>query len=51
MPLLVKKFEANLATRFPVRAAKPIRELCMDRAKFESTPVDEFMGLWVAAHD
>lgn len=45
IPRLVEKFEANLATRFPAARARDIRNLCLDRERFERTPVDEFMGL------
>lgn len=47
IPLLVKKFEENLATRLKPAQAKAIRELCMDRARLEATPVDSFMAMWV----
>jgi 2-methylcitrate dehydratase len=48
IPLLVKKFEANLASRLPEVQAKLIRDVCQDRARLEAMPADEFMGLWVA---
>ena len=47
IPRLVEKFEANLATRFPAARARAISDLCLDRERFEGTPVDEFMGLLV----
>ena len=47
IPRLVEKFEANLATRFPTARARAISDLCLDRERFEGTPVDEFMGLLV----
>jgi len=47
IPQLVEKFEANLATRFPAARARAIGDLCLDRERFEGTPVDEFMGLLV----
>jgi 2-methylcitrate dehydratase len=49
IPLLVKKFEANLATRLKPEAAKRIQSLCMDRARLETTAIDDFMAMWVAA--
>jgi 2-methylcitrate dehydratase len=48
IPLLVKKFEENLATRLPVAQAKAILEVCQDRGKLEAMPADAFMALWVA---
>ncbi|HKQ29631.1 MAG TPA: bifunctional 2-methylcitrate dehydratase/aconitate hydratase [Burkholderiales bacterium] len=47
MPLLVEKFERNLARRFPPKQQKAILELCMDAGKLASTPVDEFVDLFV----
>src|SRR5882672_7174750 len=40
MPLLVEKFERNLARRFPAGRQKAILELCMDAARLESMPVN-----------
>ena len=48
MPLLVKKFEANLAARFAPEQCNEIIELCMNADKLLATPVDEFMDLFVA---
>ena len=47
MPVLVEKFERNLARRFPAKQQKAILDLCMDASKLESTPVDEFVDLFV----
>jgi 2-methylcitrate dehydratase len=47
MPVLVEKFETNLARRFPAKQQKAILGLCMDPAKLEKTPVDEFVDLMV----
>ena len=47
IPLLVAKFEANLATRFPSARAREIRDLCLDAEALNATPVDEFVGLLV----
>ncbi len=47
IPLLVEKFERNLATRFPGARARAIRDLCLDADALAATPVDEFMGLLV----
>ena len=47
IPLLVKKFQANLATRLPPAQAKAIIEVCEDRTRLEAMQVDEFMAMWV----
>jgi 2-methylcitrate dehydratase len=47
IPLLVEKFERNLARRFPEKQQKAILELCMDQRKLEQTPVNEFVDLMV----
>jgi 2-methylcitrate dehydratase len=47
MPLLVEKFRTNLARRFPVKQQKAILDLCMDQARLERTPVNEFVDLLV----
>jgi 2-methylcitrate dehydratase len=47
MPVLVEKFRTNLARRFPPRQQQAILELCMDARRLESTPVDEFVDLFV----
>jgi 2-methylcitrate dehydratase len=47
IPLLVKKFQENLATRLTAAQAQAILELCQDRARLEATPVDQFMAMWV----
>jgi 2-methylcitrate dehydratase len=47
IPILEEKFRRNLATRFPARRAAQIVELCADQKKLESTPVDQFMDLFV----
>jgi 2-methylcitrate dehydratase len=46
IPLLVKKFEDNLATRLPAAQTRALVELCQDRARLEATPVDAFMAMW-----
>lgn len=45
IPILVGKFEANLATRFPAQRTRQILELCEDADRLASTPVNEFVGL------
>jgi 2-methylcitrate dehydratase len=47
MPLLIEKFERNLARRFPEKQRKAILELCLDQRKLEQTPVHEFVDLMV----
>ncbi len=47
IPLLVAKFENNLASRFPAVRARAIRELCLDGPALEAMPVNEFMDLLV----
>ncbi len=47
IPLLIEKFKINLARIFPADQQKKILDLCLDRPKFEATPVDEFMSLLV----
>jgi len=49
IPLLEKKFKANLATRFPSQQCKTIFRLCKDQAALESTAVNRFMDLFVIA--
>ena len=48
MPLLVKKFGANLASRFAPEQCNEIMEPCMNADKLLATPVDRFMDLFVA---
>jgi 2-methylcitrate dehydratase len=48
MPLLVKKFEANLASRFAPEQCKEIMELCVNADKLLATPVNEFTDLFGA---
>lgn len=47
IPLLVAKFETNLARRFPPKQRDAILALCMDPKKLEATPVNEFVDLFV----
>ena len=47
LPLLEKKFQANLATRFPSKRSERILALCRHSAELEQTPVHRFMDLWV----
>jgi 2-methylcitrate dehydratase len=47
IPLLLEKFERNLARRFPPKQQKAILDLCLDAKKLEATPVREFVDLMV----
>jgi len=47
MPVLVEKFRTNLARRFPEKQQRAILDLCLDAARLEATPVDEFVDLMV----
>jgi 2-methylcitrate dehydratase len=47
MPVLVEKFRTNLARRFPAKQQKAILGLCLDPARLEKTPVNEFVDLMV----
>jgi 2-methylcitrate dehydratase len=47
MPILVEKFKTNLARRFPSKQQSAILELCIDAARLDKTPVDEFVDLFV----
>ncbi|MDH3444455.1 MAG: 2-methylcitrate dehydratase, partial [Deltaproteobacteria bacterium] len=47
IPLLVKKFEANLASRFAPQKYDAILELCANSEKLLGTPVDRFVDMFV----
>ena len=47
MPLLVKKFEANLASRFAPAQSSEIMKLCNDHSRLDTTPVDKFADMFV----
>ena len=46
IPLLIRKFEANLASRLAPARRKQIVDLCLESESLQSTPVDEFMELF-----
>ena len=50
MPLLIKKFEANLASRFAADQCERILQLCKEPARLDATPVNEFTDLF-ARHE
>ena len=47
MPMLVEKFKTNLARRFPAKQQNAILSACMDAAKLQAMPVNEFTDLLV----
>lgn len=47
MPILEQKFMRNIGSRFPASRCAKIMALCCDQERFESTPVHEFIDLWV----
>jgi 2-methylcitrate dehydratase len=47
IPLLEEKFKANLATRFVGQQCQEIFSFCDNQKLLESTPVNEFAGLFV----
>jgi 2-methylcitrate dehydratase len=47
MPLLIKKFEANLASRLAPTQRQAILELCLDADRLRITPVDQFTDMFV----
>lgn len=47
IPMLEAKFKANLARRFPPKQQAAILALCLDQARLEATPVNEFMDRFV----
>jgi 2-methylcitrate dehydratase len=47
LPLLVKKFADNAATRLPAPRVQALLELFADRARLEALSVPEFLELWV----
>lgn len=49
IPLLVAKFERNLATRFTPSRAAAIQAVFEDAARLDSMPVHEFVDLWVTS--
>ena len=46
IPLLWRKFESNLLTRFAGDRPDSILEACRDSARLDDMPVDEFVGLF-----
>ncbi|MDN5753235.1 MAG: bifunctional 2-methylcitrate dehydratase/aconitate hydratase [Nitrosospira sp.] len=47
IPLLEQKFRTHLARRFPDSRQEVIIGLCLDKARLEATPVNEFVDMFV----
>ena len=47
IPVLEQKFKRNLATSFPAARVAAIMDLCLDPARLNDTPVNEFMDRFV----
>ncbi len=47
MPLLIEKFQRNLARRFPARQQAAIMAICGDSRALSATPVHEFVDMLV----
>lgn len=48
IPVLIRKFENNLARRFTPERRRAISALCLDHARLARTPVNEFTDLFAA---
>jgi 2-methylcitrate dehydratase len=46
IPLLIKKFDANLNSRLAAPWSKNILDLCLDLPALQATPVDQFMDMF-----
>jgi 2-methylcitrate dehydratase len=51
LPLLVEKFKINLRRRFPEQQQEKILAVSLDRNRLESTPVNEYVDLYVSSSD
>jgi 2-methylcitrate dehydratase len=47
IPLLIKKFDANLSSRLAPPSCKRILDLCLDLSALQATSVDQFMDMFV----
>jgi 2-methylcitrate dehydratase len=47
IPLLIEKFDRNIARVFAEKQRRAIRDICLDRARLAAMPVNEFMDLLV----
>jgi 2-methylcitrate dehydratase len=48
MPLLLEKFKVNLGRRFGEEQQRRILEASLDSARLDSTPVNDYVDLYVA---
>ncbi len=48
MPLVIKKFRENMATRLPEQQSREILELCLDREGLAKKPVHQFMEMFLS---
>ena len=51
MPLLLKKFEANLRTQFPTEQTQRIVETCHSSEQLDRMPVNAFVDLFLKDQD
>jgi 2-methylcitrate dehydratase len=51
VPVLEAKFRTNLARRFPAKQQQAILQMCQDQKRLETTPVNEFVDLFVILRD
>jgi 2-methylcitrate dehydratase len=47
MPLLIKKFAANLASRLSAPQRQAIMEVCLDAERLRLMAVDKFLDMWI----
>ncbi|WP_322070567.1 bifunctional 2-methylcitrate dehydratase/aconitate hydratase [Paraburkholderia bannensis] len=47
IPLLIGKFKANLARRFPAKQQQAILDVSLDAARLDAMPVNEYVDLYV----
>lgn len=47
IPLLIEKFNRNVATQYSKARTAALSDLCLDKKRLLSMPVSEFMSLWV----
>jgi 2-methylcitrate dehydratase len=48
IPLLIKKFDSNLASRLVTAQCRTILDLCLDAERLRTTAVDQFTDMFVA---
>jgi len=47
IPQIEAKFRKHLARRYPPKQQEAILEICMEQARLEAMPVNQFMDRWV----